>query len=278
MSPPSATSMTPWTDKILHHRHTPSSLPSQDYMPFLYPTESNSSYTPETFNSTKAYNRTHTATLNVCTKSPMHNDLLHDNRSSTSNNMNSIFNSSHSSSSKNLVASINLARPPQNTISDSITLSKQMNKVPNATISPNTQPIPTKAQRFKRTADSLQKCGLWDVAIKTGDLMKRNNKLQKELAEFKGECINFLKSVIKDPQNHNAVKKALHGALLTNSTPGKDQNLVDAVVSATIKFMSDTTSQNVMANSERKVSVETKTVDSRNSEVHGQTSKKLNIL
>ncbi|XP_005109658.1 uncharacterized protein LOC101850040 isoform X2 [Aplysia californica] len=99
--------------------------------------------------------------------------------------------------------------------------------------------IPNKEHRFKRTADALHKSGLWEVAMKTGSLIKRNRELQKELDQFKVEALSFLKSVIKNPQNRDFIKNVLNNALLSNPTP-KNRSVMTAVVSAAVKLEADT--------------------------------------
>ncbi|KAK7504936.1 hypothetical protein BaRGS_00003964, partial [Batillaria attramentaria] len=60
-------------------------------------------------------------------------------------------------------------------------------------------------KRFKKTAEALQKCGLWDIAMKTGNLIKRNADLQKEIEALRQEATVFLKSVICNPENQTIV-------------------------------------------------------------------------
>ncbi|KAH9499634.1 hypothetical protein Btru_074318 [Bulinus truncatus] len=89
-----------------------------------------------------------------------------------------------------------------------------------------------KEHRFKKTADALQKSGLWDVAMKTGNLIKRNQELQRELEEFRADALTFLKSVIKNPQNRDFIKNVLNNALSTNTSPCDGSSVMSVVVSA----------------------------------------------
>lgn len=59
----------------------------------------------------------------------------------------------------------------------------------------------SREKRFRKTAEALHKCGLWDIAMKTGTLVKRNSELQKEIDVFRAEAMAFLKSVIRNPEN-----------------------------------------------------------------------------
>lgn len=74
-----------------------------------------------------------------------------------------------------------------------------------ATKRPQTQigdiPHMTREKRFRKTAEALQKCGLWDIAMKTGNLIKRNSELQKEIERFRAEATVFLKDVVQNPEN-----------------------------------------------------------------------------
>lgn len=97
----------------------------------------------------------------------------------------------------------------------------------------NTKILPNKEHRFKRTADALQKSGLWEVAMKTGNLIKRNQELQRELEQFRSDALAFLKSVIKNPQNRDFIKNVLNNALTSSSGPKNSPSLMTVVVSAT---------------------------------------------
>lgn len=92
--------------------------------------------------------------------------------------------------------------------------------------------VPNKEHRFRRTAEALQKSGLWEVAMKTGNLIKRNRELQKELEEFRSDALTFLKSVIKNPQNRNFIKNVLNAALVSNTASCNGSSVMTVVVSA----------------------------------------------
>ena len=79
----------------------------------------------------------------------------------------------------------------------------------------STIPPAERQKRFKRTADALQKCGLWDIAMKTGDLIKRNTQLQRDIQRFKEEAAKFLKSVVANPQNRELMDSLSTGAPIT---------------------------------------------------------------
>lgn len=74
-------------------------------------------------------------------------------------------------------------------------------------------PHMTREKRFRKTAEALQKCGLWDIAMKTGNLIKRNSELQKEIERFRAEATVFLKDVVQNPENKELMES------WTTSTP-----------------------------------------------------------
>ncbi|RUS91664.1 hypothetical protein EGW08_000637 [Elysia chlorotica] len=93
--------------------------------------------------------------------------------------------------------------------------------------------LPNKQLRFRKTADALQKSGLWEVAMKTGNLIRRNKELQKELDKFRADALVFLKSVIKNPHNWRLIKNILSNALSANQSGlGKASPIMTVVVSA----------------------------------------------
>ncbi|CAL1543563.1 unnamed protein product [Lymnaea stagnalis] len=96
----------------------------------------------------------------------------------------------------------------------------------------NAKSLPNKEHRFKRTADALQKSGLWEVAMKTGSLIKRNQEIQRELEQFRSDALAFLKSVIKNPQDRDTIKNVLNNALTTNGGPHNTTSVMTVVVSA----------------------------------------------
>lgn len=96
----------------------------------------------------------------------------------------------------------------------------------------NAKALPNKEHRFKRTADALQKSGLWEVAMKTGNLIKRNQEIQRELEQFRSDALAFLKSVIKNPQDRDTIKNVLNNALTTNINSHNTTSVMTVVVSA----------------------------------------------
>ncbi|XP_062588963.1 uncharacterized protein LOC134250627 isoform X1 [Saccostrea cucullata] len=67
-----------------------------------------------------------------------------------------------------------------------------------------------KCKRYKRTQEALQSSGLLDVTMKTAELMKRNRQLQKDIRDFKQETVEFLKTVLQNPEN-SEYAKVIHG-------------------------------------------------------------------
>ncbi|GFO17065.1 clock-interacting pacemaker [Plakobranchus ocellatus] len=92
--------------------------------------------------------------------------------------------------------------------------------------------LPNKQMRFRRTADALHKSGLWEVAMKTGSLFRRNKELQKELNKFRTDALIFLKSVIKNPYNWKLIKNVLSNALSSSQASSKTSPLMSVVVSS----------------------------------------------
>lgn len=72
-----------------------------------------------------------------------------------------------------------------------------------------------KCKRYKRTQEALQSSGLLDVTMKTAELIKRNRQLQKDIQDFKKETVEFLKSVLKNPENKEYAK-VIHGKTSTS--------------------------------------------------------------
>jgi hypothetical protein len=71
-----------------------------------------------------------------------------------------------------------------------------------------------KCKRYKRTQEALQSSGLLDVTMKTAELIKRNRQLQKDIQDFKKETVEFLKSVLRNPENKEYTK-SFHGKIST---------------------------------------------------------------
>ncbi|KAL8594387.1 hypothetical protein ACOMHN_032974 [Nucella lapillus] len=69
----------------------------------------------------------------------------------------------------------------------------------------------TREKRFRKTAEALQKCGLWDIAMKTGNLIKQNAELQKEIDRFRTEATLFLKAVVQNPENKELMESLSRG-------------------------------------------------------------------
>ncbi|XP_061192160.1 uncharacterized protein LOC133200352 isoform X2 [Saccostrea echinata] len=67
-----------------------------------------------------------------------------------------------------------------------------------------------KCKRYKRTQEALQSSGLLDVTMKTAELIKRNRQLQKDIRDFKQETVEFLKTVLQNPEN-SEYAKVIHG-------------------------------------------------------------------
>lgn len=72
-----------------------------------------------------------------------------------------------------------------------------------------------KCRRYKRTQEALQSSGLLDVTMKTAELIKRNRQLQKDIQDFKKETVEFLKSVLRNPENKEYAK-VIHGKTSTS--------------------------------------------------------------
>lgn len=72
-----------------------------------------------------------------------------------------------------------------------------------------------KCKRYKRTQEALQSSGLLDVTMKTAELIKRNRQLQKDIQDFKKETVEFLKSVLRNPENKEYAK-VIHGKTSTS--------------------------------------------------------------
>ena len=73
------------------------------------------------------------------------------------------------------------------------------------------QPV-AREKRFRKTVEALQKCGLWDIAMTTGNLIKRNSELQTEIEQFRTEAASFLKAVVQNPENKELVESWTSGA------------------------------------------------------------------
>lgn len=65
-----------------------------------------------------------------------------------------------------------------------------------------------KKKRFARTTEALKKLGLWEIAMRTGEMIIQNRTLQQELNELRQESKQLMLSVLKNPEN-NSFKQAL---------------------------------------------------------------------
>ncbi len=66
---------------------------------------------------------------------------------------------------------------------------------------PKQQQDPDRRARLARTADMLARSGLLDVAMRTADLMRRNQQLEREIAQLKAEADAFVADVLSNPEN-----------------------------------------------------------------------------
>ncbi|XP_046545070.1 uncharacterized protein LOC124255255 [Haliotis rubra] len=65
-----------------------------------------------------------------------------------------------------------------------------------------------KKKRFARTTEALKKLGLWEIAMRTGEMIIQNRALQQELTELRQESKQLMRNVLKNPEN-TSLKQAL---------------------------------------------------------------------
>ena len=62
-------------------------------------------------------------------------------------------------------------------------------------------PVSETRKRYKRTEQILQEAGMYDIAMQTRELEKKNKELQAEIDQFNRDANTFLQGVLKNPQN-----------------------------------------------------------------------------
>ena len=65
---------------------------------------------------------------------------------------------------------------------------------------------PEKRARYERTLNVLNRSGLLDITMKTAELMKQNNQLNKELQQLRSDTEMFVASVLSNPENRGLVE------------------------------------------------------------------------
>ena len=62
-------------------------------------------------------------------------------------------------------------------------------------------------KRFNRTRDALESSGLMGITMKTADLLKKNESLEKEILKLKRETESLLKAILLNPGNEHLKHK-----------------------------------------------------------------------
>ena len=64
-------------------------------------------------------------------------------------------------------------------------------------------------KRFNRTRDALESSGLMGITMKTADLLKKNESLEKEILKLKRETESLLQAILLNPGNEHLKKHKL---------------------------------------------------------------------
>ncbi len=62
-------------------------------------------------------------------------------------------------------------------------------------------------KRFNRTRDALEKSGLMGITLKTADLLKSNQSLEREIMDLKKETEKLLQAILRNPGNERLREK-----------------------------------------------------------------------
>ena len=62
-------------------------------------------------------------------------------------------------------------------------------------------PVSETRKRYKRTEQILREAGMYDIAMQTRELEKKNKELQAEIDQLNRDANTFLQGVLKNPQN-----------------------------------------------------------------------------
>lgn len=67
-------------------------------------------------------------------------------------------------------------------------------------------------RRFNRTRDALERSGLMGITMKTADLLKSNETLERDIEKLKRETEQLLQAVLKNPGNEHFKERFLSGS------------------------------------------------------------------
>ncbi len=66
-------------------------------------------------------------------------------------------------------------------------------------------------RRFNRTRDALERSGLMGITMKTADLLKSNETLERDIDKLKRETEQLLQAVLKNPGNEHLKERVFMG-------------------------------------------------------------------
>ncbi|XP_045611018.1 uncharacterized protein Cipc isoform X2 [Procambarus clarkii] len=72
----------------------------------------------------------------------------------------------------------------------------------------------SRRRRFMRTAEALRQSGLLDITMKTAELLRKNQKLQREIENLQKETRSFVLSVLSNPENRHILDNIHSGVQL----------------------------------------------------------------
>ncbi|KAK4295337.1 hypothetical protein Pmani_032093 [Petrolisthes manimaculis] len=72
----------------------------------------------------------------------------------------------------------------------------------------------SRRKRFLRTAEALRQSGLLNITMKTADLLRKNQELQREIENLQQETKTFVLSVLSNPENRHILDNIRSGAQL----------------------------------------------------------------
>lgn len=101
----------------------------------------------------------------------------------------------------------------------------------------------SRRKRFLRTAEALRQSGLLDITMKTADLLRKNQQLQREIEDLQRQTKKFVLSVLSNPENSHILENIRSGAQLYEVVVPGSQGIMSVSTQQTDVNMNLETSQ-----------------------------------
>ncbi|MPC37669.1 transcription factor GTE2-like isoform X2 [Portunus trituberculatus] len=101
----------------------------------------------------------------------------------------------------------------------------------------------SRRKRFLRTAEALRQSGLLDITMKTADLLRKNQQLQREIEDLQKQTKKFVLSVLSNPENSHILENIRSGAQLYEVVVPGSQGIMSVSTQQTDVNMNLETSQ-----------------------------------